>query len=162
MCECFARKYVCNLCMPGTTPRIGHQVFWHWSYRLLWTTVWMLEIKLGFPGRASIVLCCWAIYPDPVLLFLVIVSLIDLIWLHWLASKVQGSFCLCLPRAGIIGMPSCAQILSKRVLRSKFRPKFILCSGHFTNWTIFLAYCWLRSSNIFFPHSPLFFITEDR
>ena len=48
----------------------GCQLPWSWSYRQLWTTMWLLGIELRTSGRAASALNRWAISPAPLFFFL--------------------------------------------------------------------------------------------
>lgn len=43
-----------------------HQPLWNWSYKQLWTTVWVLRIEAGSSGRVSSPLNHWATLPAPI------------------------------------------------------------------------------------------------
>ena len=58
--KCFActHIYIQCACLVPTEVRRGYPILRNWNYRLLRTTVWVLEIGLGSIGRAASALNC--------------------------------------------------------------------------------------------------------
>lgn len=60
VCECFACMHVCASCtyfVPAEVRR-RHWIPWTWSYRCLWTTMWVLRPEPRFSSKtASTVFC---------------------------------------------------------------------------------------------------------
>lgn len=68
MCMCVlpAHLSVYHVCaLVSLEVRMGHQIPRNWSYRLLWVTMLVLEIKPGSSRRATGTFNSWAIAPAP-------------------------------------------------------------------------------------------------
>lgn len=65
--ECFVCMYVCVTCscsMP-TEARKEHQIPDIWSYKWLWTTMWVFRIESRFSARSASVPNHWTTPADP-------------------------------------------------------------------------------------------------
>lgn len=53
--NCFACVHVCvpHGCLVLMESRRGHPIPWHWSYRQIWATMWILGLKPGSSRRAA-------------------------------------------------------------------------------------------------------------
>lgn len=75
----FISIYILCVCPVFTEPRKGHQIAWNWSYRHLWATTWMLEIKPSSSALATTALNYWTISPAPSFFFFLVCLVIYLI-----------------------------------------------------------------------------------
>ena len=70
---CMSVHHMQACLLPAEVGR-GCQIPWNWSYRWLWSSMWVLRIELGFPVGASSALKHWAISPAPTWMFKFLVS----------------------------------------------------------------------------------------